>query len=120
MIKILESINKENISIDYKTGEKLFNAIKDYLDSLDQISMDGNDWNWQPSDFNAKNLEADGEIYLVGGAYILFYPYINEWSDNYFKVMVIEASDLNIIIRNGIENIFNKYKTDKWKLIFEG
>ena len=118
--KVEESNHNEILDKDYATGEKLFNAIKDYLDSLDQISMDGEDYNWQPSEFNAKNLEADGEIYLVNGTYILFYPYINEWSDNEFKVIVMEASDLNIMIKNGITNIFNKYKTDKWKLVFEG
>lgn len=118
--KLEETNHNEILNTDYATGEKLFNAIKDYLDSLDQISMDGEDYNWQPSEFNAKNLEADGEIYLVNGTYILFYPYINEWSDNEFKVIVMEASDLNIMIKNGITNIFNKYKTDKWKLVFEG
>ena len=118
-----ESLTETNHIIieetDYAIGEKLFNEMKDYLDSLDQIEMDGHDWNWQPSEFNAKTLEPDGEIYLVGGAYILFYPYINEWSDSYFKVAVVNASELNIMIKNGIENIFNKFKTDKWQLTFE-
>ena len=50
--------------------------------------MDGNDCNWEPSEFNAKNLNADGEIYLECGAYILIYPYINEWSDQEFRVVV--------------------------------
>ena len=82
--------------------------------------MDGKDCNWEPSNFNAKNLNADGEIYLVSDAYILIYPYINEWAEDYFKVLVVEASDLNIQLKNGITNIFNKYKKDKWKLVFEG
>ena len=32
---------------------------------------------------------------------------------------VVEADELSVQIRNGIENIFNKFKTDNWKLIFE-
>lgn len=122
--KIITIKNESNhidiLETDYKTGESLFNALKNYLDSLDQISMEGKDWNWQPSEFNAKNLEADGEIYLVSGSYILIYPYINEWQDDYFKVIVMEANDLNNMIKNSIRSIFDKYKTDKWKLIFEG
>jgi len=120
-----ESLTESNHNViedrDYATGEKLFNALKDYLDSLDQIDMDGEDYNWQPSEFNAKNLNADGEIYLVSGAYILIYPYINEWAEDYFRVLVIDAEtcELDIQIKNGIENIFNKFKTDNWRLIFE-
>ena len=121
-----ESLTESNHNViedrDYATGEKLFNALKDYLDSLDQIDMDGEDYNWQPSEFNAKNLNADGEIYLVSGAYILIYPYINEWAEDYFRVLVIDAEtcELDIQIKNGIENIFNKFKNDNWKLVFEG
>lgn len=120
----LDSINESNhidiLDTDYNTGEKIFNDLIEYLNNLNQIAMDGKDYNWQPSEYNAKNLEADGEIYLVSGAYILIYSYINEWAEDYFKVFVVEASDLNVLIKQGIENIFNKYKTDKWKLIFEG
>ena len=117
--KLEETNHNEILDTDYVTGEKLFNAIKDYLDSLDQIGMDGNDYNWQPSEFNAKNLEADGEIYLVNEPYILFYPYINEWAEDYFKVSVVESNELSTQLKNGIERIFNKFKTDKWQLIFE-
>ena len=73
--------------------------------------MDGKDCNWEPSNFNAKNLNADGEIYLVSGAYILIYPYINECAKDYFKVSVVESNELSTQLKNGIENIFNKFKT---------
>lgn len=115
-----ESNHNEILDKDYATGEKLYNGLKEYLDSIDQIAMDGDDCNWEPSEYNAKNLNADGEIYLVSGAYVLIYPYINEWAEDYFKVFVVEASDLQSHVKAGIENIFNKYKTDKWKLVFEG
>ena len=105
---------------DYETGEKLFNEILSYLQSINQVSMNGDDYNWQPSKFNAKNLNADGEIYLVSDAYILIYPYINEWAEDYFKVLVVEADELSVQIKNGIENIVNKFKTNNWKLVFEG
>lgn len=122
-INSLDKVEETNHNIiedrDYATGEKLFNALKDYLDSLDQIDMDGEDYNWQPSEFNAKNLNADGEIYLVSGAYILIYPYINEWSDQEFRVVVQDAEKLNVVARNGIQDIFNKFKTNKWQLVFE-
>ena len=93
-----------------------------YLDSLDQVAMNGNDCNWEPAEFNAKNLFPDGEIGLECGAYIHIYPYINEWGDDYFKVMITnaDACELSIQLKNGIERIFNKFKTDKWKLVFEG
>lgn len=118
--KIEESNHNEILDKDYATGEKLYNDLKEYLTSLDQVSMDGEDCNWEPSEFNAKNLNADGEIYLECGAYILIYPYINEWAEDYFKVFVVEASDLSLQLKNGIEDIFNKYKNDKWRLVFEG
>ena len=118
--KLEESNHNEILDKDYATGEKIYNALVEYLNSLDQIGMDGKDCNWEPSNFNAKNLNADGEIYLVSGAYILIYPYINEWAEDYFKVCVVEADELSIQIKNGIENIVNKFKTNKWKLVFEG
>lgn len=118
--KVEESDHNEILDKDYATGEKLYNGLKEYLDSIDQIAMDGDDCNWEPSEYNAKNLNADGEIYLVSGAYILIYPYINEWAEDYFKVFIVEASDLQPNVKAGIENVFNKYKTDKWKLVFEG
>ena len=118
--KIEETNHNEVLDRDYATGEKIYNELVEYLNSLDQISMDGEDCNWQPSEFNAKNLNADGEIYLESGAYILIYPYINEWAEDYFRVIVVEASDLQPQIKSGIENVYNKIKTDNWKLIFEG
>ena len=117
--ELTESNHNEMIK-DYATGEKIYNALVEYLNSLDQIGMDGKDCNWEPSNFNAKNLNADGEIYLVSDAYILIYPYINEWAEDYFKVLVVEADELNVQIKNGIENIVNKFKTNNWKLVFEG
>ena len=107
---------------DYATGEEMYRELVTYLNSLDQIAMDGEDCNWEPSEFNAKNLNADGEIYLECGAYILIYPYINEWAEDYFRVIVIDAEtcELSIQLKNGIERIFNKFKTDKWQLKFEG
>lgn len=120
--KMEESNHNKILDKDYATGEKLYNDLKEYLISLDQVSMDGEDCNWEPSEFNAKNLNADGEIYLECGAYILIYPYINEWAEDYFKVIVMdtETCELNVQLKNGIEKIFNKFKTDKWKLVFEG
>lgn len=122
-INSLDKVEETNHNIienkDYHTGEKIFNELLSYLQSIDQVDMDGNDYNWDPSEFNAKNLNADGEIYLVSGAYILVYPYINEWAEDYFKVSVIGTDELNVQIKNKIENIFNKFKTDNWKLIFE-
>lgn len=117
--KVEETNHNEILDKDYATGEKIYNALVEYLNSLDQIGMDGKDCDWEPSNFNAKNLNADGEIYLVSGAYILIYPYINEWAEDYFKVCVVEADKLSIQIKNGIENIVNKFKTNKWKLVFE-
>ena len=117
--KVEETNHNEILNRDYKTGEKLFDELLSYLQSLDQVDMDGEDYNWQPSEFNAKNLNADGEIYLVGGAYILIYPYINEWAEDYFKVSVVESNELSTQLKNGIENIVNKFKTNKWKLVFE-
>ena len=122
-INSLTETNHINIDDrDYATGEEMYNEFVKYLNSLDQISMDGNDCNWEPSAFNAKNLNADGEIYLECGAYILIYPYINEWAEDYFKVIIVDAEtcELSIQLKNGIEKIFNKFKTDKWKLVFEG
>ena len=122
----LNKIEETNHNIiedrDYATGEEIYRELVIYLNSLDQIAMNGDDCNWEPSEFNAKNLNADGEIYLECGAYILIYPYINEWAEDYFRVIVIDAEtcELSIQLRNGIERIFNKFKTDKWKLIFEG
>ena len=119
----IEETNHNNIDDrDYATGEEMYRELVNYLNSLDQIDMDGDDCNWQPSEFNAKNLNSDGEIYLVNGTYILIYPYINEWAEDYFKVIVVDAEtcELSIQIKNGIERIFNKFKTDKWKLVFEG
>ena len=119
----IEESNHINIEDkDYATGEEMYNELVKYLNSLDQIAMNGNDCNWEPSEFNAKNLNADGEIYLECGAYILIYPYINEWAEDYFRVIVIDAEtcELSIQLKNGIERIFNKFKTDKWKLVFEG
>lgn len=125
---IKESINKleetnhnDILDKDYATGEEMYNEFVKYLNSLDQIAMDGKDCNWEPSEFNAKNLNADGEIYLECGAYILIYPYINEWAEDYFRVLVIDAEtcELSIQLKNGIERIFNKFKTDKWELKFE-
>ena len=119
----IEESNHINIEDkDYATGEEMYNELVKYLNSLDQIAMNGNDCNWEPSEFNAKNLNADGEIYLECGAYILIYPYINEWAEDYFKVLVVDAEtcELSIQLKNGIENIFNKLKTDKWKLVLEG
>ena len=118
--ELTESNHNEILDKDYVTGEKIYNALVEYLNSLDQIGMDGKDCNWEPSNFNAKNLNADGEIYLVSGAYILIYPYINEWAEDYFKVCVVEADKLSVQIKNGIENIVNKFKTNNWKLVFEG
>ena len=118
--ELTESNHNEILDKDYVTGEKIYNALVEYLNSLDQISMDGKDCNWEPSNFNAKNLNADGEIYLVSGAYILIYPYINEWAEDYFKVSVVELNELSTQLKNGIENIVNKFKTNDWKLIFEG
>ncbi len=118
--KLTESNHNEILDKDYATGEKIYNALVEYLNSLDQIGMDGKDCNWEPSNFNAKNLNADGEIYLVSGAYILIYPYINEWAKDYFKVSVVESNELSTQLKNGIENIFNKFKTNNWKLVFEG
>ena len=77
--------------------------------------MDGKDCNWEPSNFNAKNLNADGEIYLVSDAYIFIYPYINEQAKDYLKVCVVEADELSVQIKNGIENIVNKFKTNNAK-----
>lgn len=119
----VEETNHINVDDkDYATGEEMYNEFVKYLNSLDQIAMDGKDCNWEPSEFNAKNLNADGEIYLECGAYILIYPYINEWAEDYFKVIVVDADtcELNIQLKNGIERIFNKFKTDKWKLTYEG
>ena len=118
--ELTESNHNEILDKDYATGEKIYNALVEYLNNLDQIGMDGKDCNWEPSNFNAKNLNADGEIYLVSDAYILIYPYINEWAEDYFKVLVVEADELNVQIKNGIENIVNKFKTNNWKLVFEG
>lgn len=118
--KVEETNHNEILDKDYATGEEIYNELEKYLNSLDQIAMDGKDCNWEPSEFNAKNLNADGEIHLECGAYILIYPYINEWAEDYFKVFVVESSDLSIQLKNGIERIFNKFKTDKWKLVYEG
>lgn len=118
--KIEESNHNEILDKDYATGEEIYNELVKYLNSLDQIAMDGEDCNWEPSEYNAKSLNADGEIYLVSGAYILIYPYINEWAEEYFKVSVVESNELSTQLKNGIELIFNKFKTDKWQLIFEG
>ena len=117
--ELTESNHNEILDKDYATGEKIYNALVEYLNNLDQIGMDGKDCNWEPSNFNAKNLNADGEIYLVSDAYILIYPYINEWAEDYFKVLVVEADELSVQIKNGIENIVNKFKTNNWKLVFE-
>lgn len=123
-INSLDKMEETNHNIiedrDYATGEEMYRELEMYLNSLDQIAMDGKDCNWEPSEFNAKNLNADGEIYLECGAYILIYPYINEWAEDYFRVIIVEASNLSIQLKNGIERIFNKFKTDKWKLVFEG
>ena len=118
--ELTESNHNEILDKDYATGEKIYNALVEYVNSLDQIGMDGKDCNWEPSNFNAKNLNADGEIYLVSGAYILIYPYINEWAEDYFKVSVVESNELSTQLKNGIENIVNKFKTNNWKLVFEG
>ena len=118
--ELTESNHNEILDKDYATGEKIYNALVEYLNSLDQIGMDGKDCNWEPSNFNAKNLNADGEIYLVSDAYILIYPYINEWAEDYFKVSVVESNELSTQLKNGIENIVNKFKTNNWKLVFEG
>lgn len=118
--KLTESNHNEILDKDYATGEELYNELVKYLNSLDQIAMDGKDCNWEPSEYNAKSLNADGEIYLVCGAYILIYPYVNEWAEDYFKVSVVESNELSTQLKNGIERIFNKFKTDKWQLIFEG
>lgn len=118
--KVEETNHDEILDKDYATGEEMYRELENYLNSLDQIAMDGKDCNWEPSEYNAKNLNADGEIYLVSGAYILIYPYVNEWAEDYFKVLVVEASNLSIQLKNGIERIFNKFKTDKWKLVYEG
>ena len=117
--KVEESNHNEILDRDYKTGEKIYNELVEYLDTLDQIAMDGEDCNWEPSEFNAKNLNADGEIYLVSGAYILIYPYINEWAEDYFRVLVVEPRGLQPHIKAGIENVFNMFKTNKWKLVFD-
>jgi len=118
--KVEESNHNEILDKDYATGEEIYNELVKYLNSLDQIAMDGEDCNWEPSEYNAKSLNADGEIYLVSGAYILIYPYVNEWAEDYFKVSVVESNELSTQLKNGIELIFNKFKTDKWQLIFEG
>ena len=122
-INSLDKVEETNHNViedrDYATGEEMYRELTMYLNSLDQIAMNGEDCNWEPSEFNAKNLNADGEIYLVSGAYILIYPYINEWAEDYFKVSIIGIDDLSIQLKNGIERIFNKFKTDKWKLVFE-
>lgn len=117
--KVEETNHNEILDRDYKTGEKIYNELVEYLDTLDQIAMDGEDCNWEPSEFNAKNLNADGEIYLVSGAYILIYPYINEWAEDYFRVLVVEPRGLQPHIKAGIENVFNMFKTNKWKLVFD-
>lgn len=117
--KVEESNHNEILDRDYKTGEKIYNELVEYLDTLDQIAMDGEDCNWEPSEFNAKNLNADGEIYLVSGVYILIYPYINEWAEDYFRVLVVEPRGLQPHIKAGIENVFNMFKTNKWKLVFD-
>lgn len=118
MIKIIESLSDIKFE-DYETGEKIFNNLKDYLNSQHYIALDGNDWNWQPSDFNAQNLEPDGEIGLVDGTYITFYPYINKWGADKCKLSIENYNDLEDEVKFNIEKIFNKYKTDKWDLVYE-
>lgn len=117
--KIEETNHNKILDRDYETGEKIFNEILEYLQSIDQVAMNGNDYNWQPSEFNAKNLNADGEIYLVNNTYILFYPFINEWSDDEFRIIVQDSADLDIDIKNSIQDIFDKNKSDNWNLIFQ-
>lgn len=109
---LTESNHNVILDKDYATSEKIYNALVEYLNSLDQTGMDDKDYNWEPSNFNAKNLNADGEIYLVSDAYILIYPYINEWAKDYFKVSIVESNELSTQLKNGIENIVNKFKSN--------
>lgn len=124
MIELFENLqllneSKNTVSVDYETGEKLFNKILNYLISKNLVGRNNTDFNWQPSEFNAENLEADGEIYLINDCYFLFYPYINKYSDNEFRIIVINSYDLEDEHKNKIMKIFDQYKSDNWNIIFE-
>lgn len=122
-MNLFENLNQykesKNIMFDKETGEVLFNQLKDYLVSKNLIGRNNTDYNWNPSKFNAENNEPDGDIYLKSGCTVLIYSYINEFTDNEYKVVIQYATDLDDEIIKDIKSIFDEYKSNNWKLCLQ-